>query len=86
MITTQEEAWKPIKDYEKYYEISNLGEVKSLHKNKKRILKPSKSGEYLSVVLQKNGTSKTITIHKLVIQHFNETSTPNQCINHIDGN
>ena len=37
MITTQEEAWKPIKDYEKYYEISNLGEVKSLHKNKKRI-------------------------------------------------
>jgi len=41
MITTQEEAWKPIKDYEKYYEISNLGEVKSLHKNKKRILKPS---------------------------------------------
>lgn len=22
----------------------------------------------------------------MVIQHFNETSTPNQCINHIDGN
>lgn len=86
MITTQEEVWKPIKDYEKYYEVSNLGNVKSLHKNKQKILKPCKSGEYLRVVLQKNGTSKTNSIHKLVIQHFNETSTPDQCINHIDGN
>ncbi len=41
-----EEIWKPIKDYEGLYEISNLGRVKSLKdnhgKDREHILKPIK--------------------------------------------
>lgn len=41
------EVWKPIIGYEKYYEVSNLGRVKSLFKGKevvriKKILKRKK--------------------------------------------
>ena len=87
-MIAQEELWKPIKDYEKYYEVSNLGRVKSLHRNKERILKQSMSGEYLKVVLQKDGKSKTFSIHKLVIHSFKECplNKIKIVINHIDGN
>lgn len=33
------ELWKPIKDYENYYQISSFGRVKSMHKKPYKILK-----------------------------------------------
>ena len=35
-----EEIWKDIKDYEGYYQVSNLGNVRSLKFNKITPLKP----------------------------------------------
>ena len=33
------EVWRDIKDYEGLYQVSNLGNIKSLHRNKIKILK-----------------------------------------------
>jgi len=60
------EIWKTIPNYEDY-QVSNLGNVKSLKWGKKRILKAGLNRDgYLSVVLNKGKEAKTITVHKLV--------------------
>ncbi len=50
------EIWKPIKDYEGLYEISNLGRVKSLPRNgtikTEKILTPNMSGRYARIGLR----------------------------------
>lgn len=82
------EIFKPIKDYERIYEISNLGRIKSLErivkgkdnsfrKIKTKILKQAinKNG-YLKVVLSKNNKCKTKTIHQLLAVAF-LNHTPN---------
>ena len=64
------EIWKKIKDYPDY-EVSNLGNVKSLKFNKEKILKPSKNSDgYLLIALCKKGTQKSFTVHKLVAMAF----------------
>ena len=83
-MITEKEIWKPIKDYELFYQISNLGRVKSLH-NKEKILKQSITGEYSRVSLQKHGKSVTKSVHILVIQTF-KGNIPNYYVNHVDGN
>lgn len=90
------EKWKPIKGYEKLYEVSNLGNVKSLktnkynHKtkqneviNRERILKPSYSKGYLKVTLLKDNVNKSCFVHRLVAQAFipNPNNLPQ--VNHI---
>lgn len=77
------EEFRDIPGYEGMYEVSNLGRVRRNGK----ILKPSKNrtdGGYLQVVLYKNGTSKTFTIHRLVAYAFipNPQNLPQ--INHKD--
>lgn len=86
------EIWKPINGFEDRYLISNLGNVKSLHNNKKRrdkILKPTLSGKkYLAVELIINRERKCITIHRLVALAFipNDDPVNKSQVNHIDGN
>lgn len=91
-----EEQWKDIEGYEGYYQVSNLGRVKSLDRyidNKGRRqfirgvnLKPGKDrGGYSYVILQKN-SKKTILLHKLVAQAFLTNPYNKPQINHIDGN
>ena len=64
------EVWKRIESYEDY-EISNLGNVKSLKYGKERILKktPDKDG-YLLVGLYKNKIGKTLKVHQLIAETF----------------
>ena len=68
------EVWKDIVGYEGYYQVSDLGNVKSLgnEKTKKdKILKPSLSTNgYYQVGLQINGVRKTYKIHTLVAMSF----------------
>jgi len=82
------EHWKDIKGYEGYYQISNLGRVKSLARTKKgkrngvlpvpeRILKTDltiKGENYKSVrvTLTKNGRVKHYSLNVLVAQAFPE--------------
>lgn len=85
-----EEIWKDIAGYEGLYQVSNLGNVKSLNWGRHgfpRTLTPkvSNSGR-LAVQLSKFGEVKYYLIHRLVASAF----IPNPCdyneINHIDEN
>ena len=95
------ENFKDVIGYEGLYQISNLGNVKSvsrivickngMQKNiNERILKPHKSysNGYLQVNLCNNKIKKTIEIHKLVaIGFLNHTACGYKLvINHIDLN
>jgi hypothetical protein len=83
------ENWKTIKDYENY-QISNLGNVKSLNynkSNKEKLLKIRllKSG-YCRVYLCKNGKARDFYIHRLVAINFLLKKDKDIQVNHIDGN
>ena len=74
------EQWKDVVGYEGYYQVSNLGRVRSIdrvirHKRygpmklKGRLIQPARRNhqkEYLSVGLHKNNRQKTIQVHVLV--------------------
>ena len=88
------EIWKPIKDFEGLYEVSNLGRVKSLsrlkHPNcgryylKEKILKIWKNPNgYYATCLSKNG-NHTKTIHRLVAETFIPNQNNYPCVNHKD--
>lgn len=92
------EIWKPIQGFEDCYEVSNLGNVRSLDRYiycksktkpnlfKGKILKQrfDKYG-YLTVNLKKSQKSHIKKVHRLVALAF--IKNPNNCdnINHIDG-
>lgn len=66
-----QEVFKPIPGYEGSYEVSNLGNVKSIKFNKEKILSPFIAGMgYLTVVLSNKGLVKNFYIHKLVAISF----------------
>jgi hypothetical protein len=83
------EIWKSIKDYENLYEISTLGNVKSLNygcNGKIQLLKPAlNSGGYHFVTLCKNGKQKMFKIHRLVFQTFKGELIKGLVIDHISG-
>lgn len=95
------EVWKPIKNYENYYEISNLGRVRSIPRNEnirfssrkhtrilklyKNINKRGKTSGY-RVVLCKNNKIKKFMVHRLVYENFIGNLEDNKVINHLDFN
>ena len=70
------EIWRPVVGYEGLYEVSNMGNIKSLgngksNNSKERIMKPFDNGNgYLHVHLCKDGKDKNYKIHRLVAQAF----------------
>lgn len=68
------EIWRDIKDYEGKYQVSNLGNVKSLNynhtENEKLLLPAVCSKGYLFVHLCKNGKIKNYLVHRLVADAF----------------
>lgn len=80
------EIWKPIKDYENLYEVSNYGNIKSLKYNKEKLLKPyMTSTGYYKIDLRKNNIRKIRPIHKLVAEAFLENPKNLSEVNHKDG-
>lgn len=96
------ELWRPISDYEGFYEVSNKGRVRSLDRLvvngkggrggrrflKGRILKQSKGGkgDYMYVGLHRVGPTKSFTVHSLVFRAFVQNPQNLPEINHKDGN
>ena len=84
------EIWKDIDGYEGLYQVSNLGNVKSLNYNrtgKERILKPGTNGSgYLHVILCKNGKIRLFKVHRLVAKAFLENPDHKSDVNHKDEN
>lgn len=76
------EIWKDIEDYEGIYQVSNLGRIKSLSRNrrfmygqicktKEKILKNRiKEDGYVIIGLHKNNKTKMFRVNRLVLQTF----------------
>lgn len=93
-----EETWKDIVGYEGIYQISNLGNIKSLDREVickngtvlyvkgKFKNKINHNRGYLMVALYKNNKSKNLYIHRLVAEAFIPNNDNKKTVNHIDGN
>lgn len=89
------EIWKDIPNYETLYQISNLGNVKSLsygaknikRSNRQKLLKLSLNNcGYVKVQLYKNGKATEHYVHRLVALAFIPNPNKLPQVNHIDGN
>lgn len=87
------EVWKDIKDYDGFYQVSNLGNIRSIgftSKNGKYIIRKNphvlKNGKdkdgYILSVLCKKGISRTVRVHRVVAEAFIENPDNLPQINH----
>ena len=77
------EVWKPVVGYEGLYEVSDLGRVRGLRKN--RVLKPSLARGYHHYKLYLKGKDGKLALgHRLVMAAF--VGPSNLDVNHIDNN
>lgn len=84
-LLPQMEEWKPIKNYEGLYEISQYARIKSLIRTrcsgrgryapiKERMLKTAlDSTGYLMTAISKSGKSKSMSIHRTVWDYFGDS-------------
>ena len=92
------EIWKPVVGYESYYEVSSLGNVRSLErivyvnrgsgfysKKKAKILSQCIVQGYCTVGLSKSGKRKHSLVHRLVLQAFTRNKKNRNQVNHING-
>lgn len=89
------EIWKPVVGYEGFYEVSNLGNVRSVNRIAKRnyrgdyfrksqpIIQSSIDG-YKCVILSKFAERHTLKVHRLVAMAFIPNPNNYPCINHKD--
>lgn len=89
-VEEMEEIWRDIQGYEGLYQVSNLGNVKSLnyrHRREEHLLKQSinKHG-YCFVMLHLNGMVKNVLVHRAVAIAFIENKCNLPLINHKDEN
>jgi hypothetical protein len=79
------EIWKDIENYESYYEVSNLGRIKS--KRSCIIMKNILNNNgYLMCTLSAPGKRKKFSVHRLVAAAFIKNDLDKKQVNHIDGN
>ena len=93
----KEEVWKDIEDYEGYYQISNLGRIKSLERTiehakcgikkvKERIMSnTTMNNGYEEVILSKYGKKQIMLVHRLVASTFIINTENKSQVNHING-
>lgn len=90
------ELWKEIIGYEGKYQISNLGNVKSIHYKKNisenhKLLKQrcairNGKNSYKYIVLSKENKVHTFYVHRLVAEYFVPNKDNKPYVNHKDGN
>lgn len=81
------EIWKDVPGYERLYQVSSLGNVRSLPRNTTngRNLKPSDGGAgYYTVSLCKGGKVKKVTVHSIVAKAFISNPNNYDFVDHID--
>ena len=89
-----EEVWRDVKGYEGFYQVSNMGRVKSLGRKdrfgrviKERILEPAVTHNgYLRVGLHVDGKRKMLRVHRLVCEAFHENPDNKSEVNHVNEN
>ena len=92
-----QEIWKDIPEYEGKYQVSNMGQVKSLNYDKtgkEKILKHNsitihhKNRNYIfhQIMLYKNGKKNHFLVSRLVWTSFNDNIPNGYDVDHIDNN
>ena len=94
----EEEIWKPVVGYEDSYEVSSLGQVRSLDRKivnrsareytiKGRVLQKRMLDEtYEVVTLCRDNIRKAFLVHQLVAKSFCLNPQNKPCVDHINGN
>lgn len=83
------EEWKDITEYEGLYQVSNLGNVRSINNGKLKLLKNViGSSGYYQVTLSNKGNQKQKRVHQLVAAAFlnHQPNGYNLVVNHKDLN
>ena len=76
------EIWEKIPGFNSFYQVSSLGNVRSLKGNKTLFLHPN---GYLQVNLYKNDKTKSRLVHRLVASAFIPNNENKPQVNHING-
>ncbi len=95
------EEWRPIKDYEGLYEVSDWGRVRSLdhvvkqknwvgrivetHYKGKMLTHGKQRKNYWRITLCKNNVTEKRFLHQMVAEAFIPNHDNKPCIDHIDG-
>jgi hypothetical protein len=96
ILFNKKEIWKDIDGYEGFYQVSNLGRVKSLERKvplkngklrtyRERIKSQEEEKGYMRVNLYKNGKLKKFLVHRLVATAFHGPNDESMEVNHING-
>lgn len=92
------EIWKDVIGYEGYYQVSNIGNVRSIDRTiidsnsikfnyKSKLLKPANNKDgYLQVGLSKNCKTNSYCVHALLAKAFILNPENKPTVNHKDGN
>jgi hypothetical protein len=92
------EKWRTIEDFAGLYEVSDMGNVRSLSRKTLgrwgsmkttpgRLLNPGKHPTgYIRVALSKQGKSQNKSVHRLVAEAFIPNPDNKPCVNHKDSN
>ena len=77
------EEWKDVVGYEGFYQVSNLGVIKSIFYNDNKIMKQqlNKNG-YFMVILSRPNHKKTLYVHRIVAEAFIPKELSKTFINH----
>jgi hypothetical protein len=82
------EIWKDVLGYESFYQVSNLGNVKTLGNNKFgniRVMKNTLRKGYCTVTLRKNNIQKIFRVHRIVAEAFIANPHKKSQVNHKNG-
>lgn len=79
------EEWRAVPGYEGLYEVSDIGNVRNVRRNKLLRLTKTNNG-YIQVSLFKNGIKTGLKVHRLVAQAFLPNPDNLPMINHKDEN